>query len=86
MPAGLEVRRPTPLPAVTTVSLNVGISANDAETDAGAVRRREHDGPVHAPENPANDEPVVAEAVKMTAVPGAKMAEHIPGQSIAAGK
>ena len=85
MPAGLEVTRPTPLPAVTTVTLNVGISANAAETDAGAVRRSEHDGPVHPPEKPANVEPTVAEAVKVTAVPGAKMAEHTPGQSMAAG-
>src|SRR5436853_496337 len=75
----------SPPPARTTATLNIGIAENDANTAADVESRSEHAAPLHAPENPANVEPAAADAVNLSAVPGAKMAEHTPGQSMAPG-
>jgi len=41
--------------------------------------------PEQAPDQPVNAEPEVGVAVSVTAVPLAKLAEHVPGQAIPAG-
>jgi hypothetical protein len=42
--------------------------------------------PLHAPPQPVNVAPLMALAVNVTCVPGAKLAPQLPGQSMAAGE
>ena len=58
-----------------------------AVTVAFAVRVREHvDVPLQTPPQPANVEPVAAAAVRVTAVPLGKFAEHVWPQLTPAGE
>ena len=69
MPPGLDVTVPVPPPARTTVRRCV-VVVNVAVTLVGAVIvSTQVPVPVHAPLQPANDEPTAGVAVKVTTVP-----------------
>jgi hypothetical protein len=70
MPPSLEATEPVPVPDLVTVSVS-GCSVNCAITVVAAVIVTEH-GPVPLhppPDQPANVEPVPADAVSVTMVP-----------------
>ena len=88
IPAGALVTVPVPVPASLTVKaklfvvlLNVAVTAVAAVTVTTQVPVPEHPPPLQ----PANVEPAAAAAVSVTAVPLAKLAEHVVGQLIPAG-
>jgi len=88
IPVGVLITVPAPVPASLTVSaklfvvlLNVAVTAVAAVTVTTQVPVPEHPPPVQ----PANVEPSAADAVSVTAVPLAKLAEHVVGQLIPAG-
>lgn len=59
---------------------------NVAVTEAFAARVTLHAPvPLHAPDQPANDDPVPGAALNVTAVPLAKLALHVDPQSMPAG-
>jgi hypothetical protein len=87
IPAGLLVIVPEPVPACDTLSTgSVALALNVAVTAVLAERVKVHsEVPVHAPDHPANVEPVLGAAVRVTVEPLANDAEQVPPQSIPAG-
>jgi len=85
MPAGLDVTVPPPVPAFVTVS--AGARAKVAVTDLAAsmVTWQVPAVPEQAPLHPVKADPTAAVAVRVTTVPGAKLAEHDVPQSIPSG-
>jgi hypothetical protein len=88
MPAGELVTEPLPLPDSATVSCGPLEAAvlNVAVTEvADATMMLQVPVPLHAPDQPANVEPVAGVAVRVTAVPAVKLALHVWPQLIPAG-
>lgn len=69
MPPTLDDTEPDPVPARATLSrcsgTNVAVTSRADDIDSTQV----DDSPVHAPDQPVNTEPVVAEAVRVTDAP-----------------
>lgn len=81
-PDGDEVTVPVPVPALVTVAANVDEVLNVAVTARAAVIDTvQPPVPEHAPPQPANVEPLAAEAVSVTDVPLAKLALQVLPQS-----
>jgi hypothetical protein len=78
MPEGLLVTVPVPLPPGVTVSMKLGILAKVAFTVESAVTVTSHFlVPLHpSPDQPLNDDPAEADAVRVTIVPSPKLEEH----------
>src|SRR5262245_63719176 len=76
MPAGLDVTVPVPVPALFSVSVwFVATVLNVASTERACVLATvKPPVPVHAPLQPANVDPLAADAVSVTLVPLAKLA------------
>ena len=86
MPAGAEVTVPAPGPSIETARLKV-TAENDAVTDfAASIVTKQLSVPLHAPLQPANDEPVVGDAVRVTTVFSVKLSEQSVPQSMPAGE
>jgi len=87
IPAGLLVTVPVPVPASCTVMRTPDeVKLNVAVTEAAAVSVKVHvPVPLHAPDQPANVEPVPGVAVSVTAVPTAMLPLHVVPQLIPAG-
>jgi hypothetical protein len=87
MPDGEEVTVPVPVPARVTVRVwVVALVLKVAVTDRAAVIETvQVPVPVQAPLQPANVEPLAAEAVSVTEVPLAKLALHVLPQLIPVG-
>src|SRR5256885_87220 len=85
MPAGLESTVPAPEPASVTDS-GYAIRVNVAVTALAAVIVTLHAPvPLHAPDQPANVDPVAALAVSNTTVPWVKLAEQVVPHEMPAG-
>lgn len=87
MPEGLLVTVPVPVPAACTVTwIPEADKLNVAVTVALAVGVTTHDPvPLQPPDQPANVEPVLGAAVRVTGVPLAKLAVHVVPQLIPVG-
>jgi len=85
IPAGVLVMVPAPSPTVVTVrtgrvKVTVVVRSMVASVEqTGPV-------PVQAPLHPTRTEPVVGVAVRVTALPAAKLALQVPGQEMPAGE
>jgi hypothetical protein len=79
-PGGLALTPPVPVPAYPTVRVNVwGVRLNVAVTDRFEFMvTLQPPVPEHAPDHPANVEPVFGVAVNVTAVPAAKLRQPEP--------
>ena len=88
MPAGVLVTEPEPAPPKATVNVYCGCGENAAVTDCCVepVVRLQVDVPEQAPVQPANTEPVDAEAESETFVPETKFAVHVGLQLIPGGE
>lgn len=81
---GADDTDPFPMPDIATDSPNFGAtgSANVAVTECGWTIGTMHVAVVplgaHAPPHPPNVLPPTADALNVTSVPGAKVAEHCP--------
>lgn len=82
MPAGLLVT--VPVPETLTVSGYVGLNVA-VKAVAALTVTVQAPVPEHAPLHPPNIELAPADAVSVTCVPWAKLAEHVVGQSMPAG-
>jgi hypothetical protein len=77
IPEGTLATLPLPVPESVTVNANVVAVLNVAVTASAAFIVTTHDPvPWHAPLQPANDEPVPADAVSVTCWPLLKFAEQ----------
>lgn len=77
-PLGLEVTVPVPVPARDTLSAKVDAELNVAVTlRACVIDTVQVPVPEHAPLQPAKLEPLVAEAVRVTEAPAAKLALQV---------
>ena len=87
MPDGDDVTVPLPVPALATVSVCVVAAVlNVAVTDCAALIATVHVAvPVQPPLQPANVEPLAADAVSVTDVPLAKLALQVAPQLMPAG-
>jgi hypothetical protein len=86
IPTGLEVTEPEPGPASVTVTAT-RLSVNVAATDAAAFSvTTQFPVPAQpAPDHPANVELSDGAAVKVTVVPGAKLAAQVAPQPMPTG-
>lgn len=83
MPAGEELTKPNPAPALLTVSVCGGPALNCAVTCRGACMLSVHTPvPVQSPLQPAKEEPEAGVAVSVTLLPSAKVALHVGPQLI----
>ena len=81
IPEGFEVTVPTPeveTDRVNVCTVNVAVTVEPVETEQLPV-------PVHAPDQPVNEEPAPGDAVRVTRVPEVKEAEQVAPQEIPAG-
>src|SRR5678815_1766231 len=87
MPDGEDVTVPLPVPALATVSVCVVAAVlNVAVTDCAALIATVHVAvPVQPPLQPANVEPLAADAVSVTDVPLAKLALQVAPQLMPVG-
>ena len=86
MPAGALVTVPEPVPAIVTDNAKFATGLKVAVTDCAAfIFIVQLPVPVQAPLHPAKVEPAAALTVRVTLVPPAKVALHVPGQLMPAG-
>jgi hypothetical protein len=85
MPAGMLVTVPEPVPAKLTDSAKVTVLKVAVTAWAALIVTVQLPVPVHALLQPAKLEPVAGVSVRVTLVPLAKFALHVPGQVMPAG-
>jgi len=85
IPAGALVTMPPPSPAFATVRVYTRVKRAVTGRAPFMVTWQVLSVPVHAPPHPSKTEPSSAVAERETTVPAAKVASHVPPQSIPAG-
>jgi hypothetical protein len=87
IPAGELVTVPVPAPAMVTVKATFAtVLLKLAVTSAAAVSVTVHDvDPEQLPPHPVKEYPEAGASARATCAPGAKFAEHVPGQLMPTG-
>jgi len=85
IPAGLDVTLPLPVPSFATVRVGAGVNVAVTDLAASRVTWQVLAVPEQAPLHPVKADPTAAMAVRVTTVPGAKLAVHDVPQSIPSG-